>query len=89
MEWFYQEDHPGSDSYTSTASEEKARKRGVKALHSGRGPTEKLKMIGDMVAAKTLQTEVGKIFPLADAAAAQDLSQTRHGRGRILLKVGA
>ena len=46
-------------------------------------------MIGDMVAAKTLKTEVGKIFPLADAAAAQDLSQTRHGRGRILLKVGA
>jgi len=70
-------------------SEEKAREHGVKALHSRRGPTEKLKMIGEMVAARTLRTEVGRIFPLADAAAAQDLSQTRHGRGRILLRVGA
>jgi NADPH:quinone reductase-like Zn-dependent oxidoreductase len=70
-------------------SEGKAREHGVKALHSRRGPTEKLKMIGEMAAAKTLRTEVGRIFPLADAAAAQDLSQTRHGRGRILLRVGS
>lgn len=70
-------------------SEEKAREHGVKALHSRRGPTEKLKMIGEMVAAKTLRTEVGRIFPLADAAAAQDLSQSRHGRGRILLRLGS
>jgi NADPH:quinone reductase-like Zn-dependent oxidoreductase len=44
-------------------------------------------MIGEMVAAKTLHAEVGKIFPLAEAGAAQDLSQTRHGRGRIVLRV--
>jgi NADPH:quinone reductase-like Zn-dependent oxidoreductase len=69
-------------------SEEKARERGVKALHSRRGPTDKLKMIGEMVAAGTLKTEVGKIFPLVEAAAAHDLSQTRHGRGRILLRMG-
>ena len=68
-------------------SEEKAKARGVKALSSRRGPTEKLKMIGEMAAAKTLRPEVGKIFPLAEARAAQDLSQTRHGRGRILLRV--
>jgi NADPH:quinone reductase-like Zn-dependent oxidoreductase len=68
-------------------SEEKAKARGVKALSSRRGPTEKLKMIGEMAAAKTLRSEVGKIFPLAEARAAQDLSQTRHGRGRILLRV--
>jgi NADPH:quinone reductase-like Zn-dependent oxidoreductase len=69
-------------------SEEKAKERGVKALRSGRGPAENLKMIGEMMAAKTLRTEVGKIFPLAEARAAQDLSQTRHGRGRILLRMG-
>ncbi|MGA2974287.1 MAG: NADP-dependent oxidoreductase [Spirochaetia bacterium] len=68
-------------------SEEKARAHGVKALSSRRGPTEKLKMIGEMAAAKSLRAEVGKIFPLAEAGAAQDLSQTRHGRGRIVLRV--
>jgi NADPH:quinone reductase-like Zn-dependent oxidoreductase len=67
-------------------SEEKARQYGVKALGSRRGPTEKLKMIGDMAAEKKLRTEPGKIFPLAEAGAAQDLSETRHGRGRILLR---
>jgi NADPH:quinone reductase-like Zn-dependent oxidoreductase len=68
-------------------SEDKAKAHGVKALGSNRGPTVKLKMIGEMAAAKTLRTEIGKIFPLAEASAAQDLSQTRHGRGRIVLKV--
>ena len=68
-------------------SEEKAKAHGVKALSSRRGPTEKLKMIGEMAAAKTLRAEVGKIFPLAEARGAQDLSQTRHGRGRIVLRV--
>jgi len=40
-----------------------------------------------MFAAGKLMTEHGKIFALAEAAAAQDLSQSGHGRGRILLKV--
>ena len=68
-------------------SEEKVKEHGLKALRSGRGPTENLKMIGEMAATKTLRAEVGKIFPLAEAGAAQDLSQTRHGRGRIVLRV--
>jgi NADPH:quinone reductase-like Zn-dependent oxidoreductase len=68
-------------------SEEKAKAQGVKALSSRRGPTDKLKMIGEMAAAKSLRAEVGKVFPLAEARAAQELSQTRHGRGRIIVKV--
>jgi NADPH:quinone reductase-like Zn-dependent oxidoreductase len=68
-------------------SEEKAKEHGVKGLHSRRGPTEKLKMIAEMAAGKKLRAEAGKIFPLADAGAAQDLSQKGHGRGRILLRV--
>jgi NADPH:quinone reductase-like Zn-dependent oxidoreductase len=68
-------------------SEEKAKEHGVKALRSNRGPTDKLKMIGEMMAGKALRVEVGKIFPLAQARAAQELSQTRHGRGRIVLRV--
>ena len=46
-------------------SEEKARAHGVTARHSGRGPTERLKMIGEMAAAKTTQRRAGKVFPLA------------------------
>ncbi|MGO8693931.1 MAG: NADP-dependent oxidoreductase [Rectinemataceae bacterium] len=68
-------------------SEEKAKQRGVKALTSGRGPTELLKQIAELLARKTIRSEVGKVFPLAEAKAAQDLSQAGHGRGRIVLKV--
>ena len=67
-------------------SEEKARAHGVKALNTRRGPTATLKTIGEMMAAKTLRAEVGKVFPLSEAAAAHSLSQAGHGRGRILLK---
>jgi len=67
-------------------SEEKALKYGIKALNSGRGSTAHLKTIGEM-AVKSLHAEIGKIFPLEQAGAAQDLSQTGHGRGRILLKI--
>ena len=67
-------------------SEDKAKARGIKALGSGRGPTEQLKQIADLLAKGSLRAEVGQVFPLAKAAAAQDLSQTGHGKGRILLK---
>jgi len=68
-------------------SEEKAKSQGIKAVVSGRGPTALLKDIVELLAAKKIHSEVGRIFPLAQAKDAQDLSQTGHGRGRILLKV--
>ena len=74
-------------SVAGQVSAEKASERGVKALGSGRGPAALLKGIAELLAKKSVRSEVGKVFPLAEAAAAQDLSQTRHGRGRILLKV--
>jgi NADPH:quinone reductase-like Zn-dependent oxidoreductase len=46
-----------------------------------------LKAIADGVANKTIKAESGKVFPLKEARAAHDLSQTGHGRGRIVLKV--
>jgi len=67
-------------------SEEKARAQGVTALYVSRGPIRELPAIADLVAAKKLVAEVQKVFPLAQAAQAQDLSQSGHGRGRILLK---
>ncbi len=68
-------------------SEQKAKTHGVKALGSRRGTTDKLKTIGALAASKSLRIEIGKVFPLAEAGAAQELSQTRHGRGRIVLRV--
>jgi NADPH:quinone reductase-like Zn-dependent oxidoreductase len=68
-------------------AQEKAKEFGVKALGSGRGPTSLLGHIAELLANKSVRSEVGRVFPLAEAAAAQDLSQTRHGRGRILLKI--
>jgi len=69
------------------ASEAKAAEHGIKAIGSGRGPAALLKQIAELLAKKSVRSEVGRVFPLAEAKAAQDLSQTRHGRGRILLKV--
>ncbi len=68
-------------------SEEKTKEFGIRALSSGRGPGELLKPIADLLSNGSLRVEVGKIFPLAEAKAAHELSQIGHGRGRILLKV--
>jgi NADPH:quinone reductase-like Zn-dependent oxidoreductase len=68
-------------------SEEKAKALGITARASGNRNSEPLPGIADMLAAGKLIVATGRIFPLAEAAAAQDLSQSGHGRGRILLKV--
>jgi NADPH:quinone reductase-like Zn-dependent oxidoreductase len=67
-------------------SMEKAAGYGIKAIVSGRGPASQLGMIGGM-AAKSLHSEAGQIFPLEQAGAAHELSQTGHGRGHIVLRV--
>lgn len=69
------------------ASEEKARKLGVRAFRSGRGGAELLGEIALLLATHTVVAEVGTVFPLVEARAAQELCQTGHGRGRILLEV--
>ena len=74
-------------SVAGQVSEEKAKIHGIRALGSGRGPAELLTQIAELLAKKSVRSEVGRIFPLAEAKAAQDLSQTGHGRGRILLQV--
>ncbi len=68
-------------------SEERAKALGVKALSSRQGSPVHLKAIAHWVTNKTIKAEAGKVFPLREARAAQDLSQTGHGRGRIVLKV--
>lgn len=68
-------------------SEERAKALGVKALSSRQGSPIHLKAIADGVANNTIKGESRKVFPLKEARAAHDLSQTGHGRGRIVLKM--
>ncbi len=68
-------------------SEEKAKHLGVTASSSRRGPAGLLAEIGALLAGSKISSEVGRIFGLAEAKAAHDLSATGHGRGRILLRV--
>jgi NADPH:quinone reductase-like Zn-dependent oxidoreductase len=74
-------------SVAGQVSAEKAKEHGVTALGSGRGPASLLRNIAELLVKKSVRSEVGRVFRLAEAAAAQDQSQTRHGKGRILLKV--
>ncbi len=60
---------------------------GVRAVRGGRAPAETLVTISELIASRKLRPLVGKIFPLAEAAEAQRLSETGHGRGRILLRI--
>ncbi len=66
---------------------QRAAESGISARAAGNKGSEPLARIAALFAAGKLITEVGPIFDLEDAGAAQDLSQTGHGRGRILLKV--
>lgn len=64
---------------------ESGQARGIRATSSRRADTNKLGQITQLLESKTLCPEVGKTFPLAHARQAHELSQTGHGRGRILL----
>jgi NADPH:quinone reductase-like Zn-dependent oxidoreductase len=68
-------------------SEEKAKALGISVASGGNRGPEPLGKIQALLAARKLITAVGKVFSLEEAGAAQDLSQTGHGRGRILLKI--
>jgi NADPH:quinone reductase-like Zn-dependent oxidoreductase len=59
----------------------------IKAINAGRAAPETLKQISELIEAKHLKPEVGPFFPLAEAPKAQQLSQTGHGRGRIILQI--
>ena len=46
-----------------------------------------LRQISQLIEAGKLHPVVGKVFPLAQAGQAQALSETGHGRGRIILHI--
>jgi len=60
---------------------------GVLVVRGGRTVIENQIQINDLLAAKKIWPVVGAVFPLAQARQAHELSQTGHGRGRIVLYV--
>ena len=60
---------------------------GVRAMGSGRASADKLQVISELLESQEIKPVVGAVFPLADAQKAQELSQTGHGRGRIILHI--
>lgn len=66
-----------------------AEARGVRTSGVG-NPSETrpiLEELGRLVASGNVKPQIGQVFALEDAAQAHAVSETRHGRGRILLKV--
>ena len=61
---------------------------GVRAMRGGRTQPETLRQISRLIEAKRVRPVLGKVFSLSEAAQAQALSQTGHGRGRIILRTG-
>jgi NADPH:quinone reductase-like Zn-dependent oxidoreductase len=59
----------------------------VRIVRVGRTAIENLKQINELLAAKKIWPVVGAVFPLAQARQAHELSQTGHGRGRIVLNM--
>ena len=69
-------------------SEEASKEHGVRlGMAQGQPTTELLTEIGRLIDEGRLKVEVGKVFPLENAADAHALSETGHGRGRIVLEV--
>ena len=58
---------------------------GVRAIGAGRASAANLQQITELFESKQLRPVVGPIFALSEASKAHLLSQSRHGRGRIIL----
>lgn len=59
----------------------------VRVARAGRTAIENLKQINELLATNKIWPVVGAVFPLAQARKAHELSQTGHGRGRIILNM--
>jgi NADPH:quinone reductase-like Zn-dependent oxidoreductase len=66
-----------------------AEARGVRTTGVAHPPATRpvLEELGRLVESGDLKPQIGHVFPLENAADAHALSETGHGRGRILLKV--
>ena len=76
------------------AAEDMARRHGVRTLSTlatQRAPLrispEPLQTISSLLESGMLLPQPGEVFPLEEAGQAQALSETGHGRGRIILHI--
>jgi NADPH:quinone reductase-like Zn-dependent oxidoreductase len=67
--------------------EEAGKAQSIRAVSGRRASPDKLQQISELIETKQLKPEVGPLFSLAQARQAQQLSQTGHGRGRIILQI--
>jgi len=74
-------------SVAARVSEEAGQAHGVRAMGSGRAAVDKLQTISELIESKQITPVVGQVFPLAEAGRAHELSQTGHGRSRIVLHI--
>ncbi len=68
-------------------AEDAGKAQGVRAVNAGRTSPETLHQISELLESQKIMPVVGKVFPLSEARQAQELSQTGHGRGRIILRI--
>src|SRR5712691_8395620 len=70
-------------------SQEKAHELGIRALFlsGGRPSSERLQTIAQLIDEGRVKVTLGRIFPLREASLAHELSQSGHGRGRIVLHI--
>ncbi len=66
---------------------EAGKAQGVRAMNAGRAPAETLKQISELLVSKKIIPVVGKPFALKEVRQAHELSQSGHGRGRIILRI--
>ena len=62
--------------------------QGVRAQSAGRAKPENLVKISELLQSNLVRPLAGTVFPLAQARQAHEKSQSGHGRGRIVLKIG-
>jgi NADPH:quinone reductase-like Zn-dependent oxidoreductase len=69
-------------------SQEQAQELGIRiASFSASTTSELLQTFAQLIDQGQIRAVVGAIFPLSEAAQAHTLSQSRHGRGRIVLHI--
>lgn len=70
-------------------NEEVAKQHGVRGLRVGRATNSAdiFRTVSQLVESGEAQTMVQKVFPLEQAREAQELCETGHGRGRIVLRI--
>jgi NADPH:quinone reductase-like Zn-dependent oxidoreductase len=56
-------------------------------LSAGRAAVDKLSEISELLESKQIRAFAGRVYPLSEARQAHEMSQTGHGRGRIVLHI--